>query len=998
MPKSNGFKRHWLLAGTILTSMTLVGLPAFAQDTTQPAATQDTTKDKAAKPAPTDAPAADEPAAVVVTGSRIRNKTYTSSAPVQVITAEKSSLAGMVDPAQILQQSSVANGSGQINSTFTNYITTGGAGINTLSLRGLGDNRTLILINGRRMPPAGVSGSVGPVDLSFIPQEIVSRYEILTDGASSIYGSDAVAGVVNIITDKNYDGFQITAEDHVSEKKGGDERQISAKWGKTFDKGSFLVAGSYYEQLPLTLADRKSLACPQRLRYKADGTRADTTDPRTGDYKCYNASGLFQGSVYDNITGDIYFYTHDLGTNDPTAPAGYTRYNGSNAVYEYDNPQEALNTTAISPNKRVSVFAQGNWRPDWLHGAEAYTEMMFGERKSTQTAWGELFPYYSGHAAANPLPNTFDPNDYYGYGPKQPYAQPVVLHPSNSSQKVDLARVLGGLRGDLGTWQWDTYLSYSKSVGKYDDDVTYADRIDYGTGLNQRTFQDIGVCGAGAPAGCVPLNLFTDDALLRGKLTPAEEAYYFTVDHGKTDYTQMIGEATITGDLFQLPAGALSTALGVSFRTDKINDVPGELSRSGNSYNRTSSGITKGDDTLSEAFGELEVPVFKNVPFIQKFTLDLSGRYSDYKSVGGASTYKAGFQWNVDDTLMLRGTAGTSYRGPALYELYLKDQTGYLDQTSVDPCINYDQIIDGEPKANATVRANCLADGVPGNYTGSNPSAVITTGGGLDLKPETSYATTVGFVLTPPGTGVKFAMDFWKIKISNQITSDGAAVIYACYNSPQFRSQPGFCDDFTRDMNPNSTTKHAILTIDGSYRNIPTEATAGIDFNLNYDHTFNFGTLSSQAQFTYYKYLKSQQYEGAEVIDYTGTIGNQHWTGDVQTTFTHKDWTIAWTLNYVGNASNIGFFGETGANAAQTYTYAASVPPFVTHDLSVRYRAKNFTVVAGVDNLLNKYAPTVGAGLYSGSASRLGEIPFSSQYEAEGLIGRQFFVRVSKDF
>ncbi len=164
--------------------------------------------------------------------------------------------------------------------------------------------------------------------------------------------------------------------------------------------------------------------------------------------------------------------------------------------------------------------------------------------------------------------------------------------------------------------------------------------------------------------------------------------------------------------------------------------------------------------------------------------------------------------------MRLRGTAGTSFRAPALYELFLNDQTGFLSQLSVDPCIRYDQKDDeGNFKVNDTVRANCAADGILGNYTGNGSSAEVITGGGLDLKPETSYATTLGFVLTPPNLGFKFAVDWWKIKIAQQITANGAAVVGACYNSQAFRSQAGFCDDFVRDRiattSPRSTAATA---------------------------------------------------------------------------------------------------------------------------------------------------------------------------------------------
>lgn len=984
MTKPSTLSRTWLLAGTILTSI-VIAMPSMAQDA---AATSEEA-------------VADDTAEIVVTGSRIRKSEFNADSPVQIITSERSAMAGMIDAAKILQSSSIANGSGQINNTFTGYVVDGGDGINTLSLRGLGAQRSLILINGRRMPPAGVSGTVGPVDLNFIPQSMVARYEILKDGASSIYGSDAVAGVVNIITEKNFDGFRIEASAIKSEKEGGDSWTTSAKWGKTFDKGSLLISGEVYEQTKLTFADREGLACPQFLRYSTTtGERVDRIDPRTGEYKCYNTAGVWGGAIIDNITGDYYF--HSRGLNQVGPLDGYTLYDGTPAtvVWEQDNPEAALTQTAISPVKRMSIFAQGTYRPDWANGAEFYTEIMLGKRESSQVNWGQLFPYYSSNAAVNPLPNTLPDfiNDYYGFGPGQPYAQPIAIHQFESSQDVRFSRTLGGVRGTFGNWSWDSYLSYSESDGRYDDEVTYADRINWGTGFDQNAFVEIPVCGTGAPAGCVPLNLFTDKAMTTGELSQAELDYYFTVDHGRTKYSQTTAEATITGDLFQLPAGALGGAFGISFREDKINDTPGELSLSGNSYNRSSAGITKGTDTLSEVYGELEIPVLAGKPFFEDLTLSVSGRYSDYKSVGSATTYKVGFNWAIDNRFRVRGTAGTSFRAPALYELFLNDQTGFLGQTSVDPCINYGQIgADGEYSTNKTIRDNCAADGIPDDYTGLGSSAQITTGGGLDLSPETSYATTLGFVITPPDTGFKMAIDFWKIKISDQITSNGAASVGACYGSVEFRTQPGFCDKFVRDLDPDSTRYLQILSIDGSYRNIPTESTAGIDYTVNYEKEFNFGTLTSDARFSWYSYYKSQSYPGATVIDYTGLIGQPEWVGDIQTRFTHKDWTIAHTFNYTGASSNLGFYGEIGGNLAGTYTYIASIPPFVTHDLSVRYRGKQFEVIAGINNILDEYAPEIGAGLYSGSAGRLGNYPFSSQYYS-GLIGRQFYLNVSKDF
>lgn len=1004
MSKSTNLTRKWLLTGTILTTLA-VGVPAFAQDTTPPA--DDTTATPAA---PEAAPADDTTTEVVVTGSRIRHSEYNSSAPVQIITGEKSSLSGMISAAEVLQNSSIAATSGQINNTFTGFVVDGGAGISTLSLRGLGAQRTLVLINGRRMPPAGVGGTVGPVDLNFIPQSLVSRYEILKDGASSIYGSDAVAGVVNIITEKNFEGLQLSADAKISDNSGGESYDTSLLYGKSFDKGNFLVSVDYFEQKALRYSDRDQFSCPTDNYYDADGNRADIIDPTTGTYKCFGSSGVsgYIGTYLPFEYGGSYW-----GSRVPTVDGSGV---GSEGVPGYVfipyakrnfNGKRAQNDTVISPVKRLNIFAQGNYRPEWAGGAELYTELMYGQRKSEQDATRQLFPYYREQVSINPFKDAFG-----GVGL---IANPIALAPFSSEQTVDYGRFLGGARGTWGNWNWDAYISTSKSTGKYTTDVIPLDRLNAATGTDQTTldymYNDGGVCETGAPAGCVPLDLFSYDAIVNGVYTPQEEAYLFVKDKGTTDYTQTIAEATLTGDLFELPAGPLGAAFGVSFRHDAINDTPGEYSRTGNSWGLITAGQTKGEDNLSEAYFELEAPLLRNHFAVEDFTLNLSGRFSNYDSVGSAWTYKIGFDWAVDKTLRLRGTYGTSFRAPALYELYLNDQTSFLSQRAVDPCINYGVPgEDGQLHTNATVRANCAADGLPGDYSGAGSSAEIHTGGGKDLNPETSAAATFGFVLTPPDTGFKFAVDFWRIKVADQISSSGAGIVGACYSSVYFRSQPGFCDLFTRDLDTTSPTFGMIETIDANYRNIPTEQTKGIDFTTSYEYEFNFGKLSIDSQLSYIKEHKYQIFAGDVIDDYAGTIGDPHWAGDVQTRFKHKDWTLTWTVNYTSDATNIGYYGETGsANiydgslpaglgyGSDEVFYAAKVKPFYLHDLTLRYQAKTWSIIGGVTNLLDTHAPTLGKGVYSGSAGRLGNSAFSSQYYS-AYIGRQFYLHFDKNF
>ena len=1008
MSKSPYLTRKLLLAGTVLTSIAFAA-PVFAQDTTpKPDATDTTTSsDKTATQTPTVATQApvEDNTTVVVTGSRIRHTEYNSAAPVQILTSEKSSLSGMISATDVLQNSTVAAGSGQINNTFTGFVVNGGDGVNTVALRGLGSQRTLVLLNGRRLPPAGVGGTVSAVDLNTLPQSMISRYEILKDGASSIYGSDAVAGVVNAITRKNFDGLELNTQIKQSEHKGADQYQYDLTWGKTFDKGHVLVSVAQYEQTSLTKGQRKGFACPMNNYVGADGKDADLIDTNTGTYKCYDPH-VTNGYVGTYFSKDYWQLLSDYGISNyygsraitPGAACVPNNFDGCAANWAFiplqsrdlNNPR-TNSETVISPVQTSTFYAEGSYRPDWANGTEFYTELMYNKRRSSQHGWRTFFPRYNENSPVNPWHTACDK---YFCLPLQ--AEPYIATPAYASQDVGVYRVLGGARGSWTSgWTWDAYLSSSRSQSSYSDLAIPLDRVEAGTGTDQVSYDLLpdGVCGPSAPAGCLPLNVFTKDILVDGNWPDALKKYYFVPETGHTTYDQTIFEASTTGNLWTLPAGPMAAAFGVTIRQDKINDVPGEFSRAGNVWGFTTAGITKGTDTVKEVYGEAEIPLLKGHQFIENLKIDTSVRYSDYDSVGSATTYKVGFDWAVDNVLRLRGTAGTSFRAPGLFELFLGNQTSFLAQEQVDPCINYGlkDPAGNFVQTNETIRKNCQADGLPLNFSGGGATATIHTGGGSSLKPETSYATTLGFVLTPPGTGFKLAVDYWRINVGNQILST-SSVAQGCYESPYFRTRPGYCDLFTRGSD------NSIQSIDASYRNIPTEITAGIDYTADYTHEFNFGTLDISGQATYTKYDKSQTFPGDPYEDGNGLIGDPKWVADVQTAFKHKDWTFTWTVYSAQGVSNAGLLGEDGKTTdafGTPVTYRISVPDFYTHDLTVRYQAKTWTVIAGVTNLFDKSPPYIGQSKFQ--FSRLGNYPFSSQYES-GYVGRQFYFNLTKDF
>ncbi|KAK0332437.1 hypothetical protein LTR94_024889, partial [Friedmanniomyces endolithicus] len=751
---------------------------------------------------------------VVVTGSRIRRNEFTSSQPIQVITSEEASLEGLINTTEILQGSTAANTATQINNFFTGFVTTGGPGVNTVSLRGLGAQRTLVLVNGRRVGPAGVRGQVGPVDLNTIPSSQIERVEILTDGASSIYGSDAVAGVINIITKSNLDGGNIEAFVSAPFDGGGEEVRISGAYGKTFDRGYVSVGADYYEQKELLFGEREHFACPQdrvfadpdllirrdvledgefkcdfvvnsifRTQLAGSAGAVLTANRRDGDY-VFN-SGAFQGGgfVGCDMPG---FQQVAGGFNSAATPGPDCSITASptavrRAAYEvyplYNDRYESR--TAISPVKRYTLSAFGGY--DITPNIELFTELLWNRRESEQISWRQLFPTVTPYHSNNPFGGPFNGmgNTFNGGY----YVTPVALVDSYNKQEIDYARAVVGLRGDFDlfgkSWDWEVSGQYTKSDGLYGGNFFYNDRVEatsgyyalFGRDARGQDFRNAaGVLNAPRAFGAVNgncdtailisatscptggVNWFTQNFIQNGQLTAEEAAFITGYEEGTTEYTHQYIEGVISGEAFQLPAGALGVALGFHVRKEEIDDQPGAEQQRNNLWGSTAAGRTRGSDTVKEAFAEFDIPLVKDFFLMNSLTVNLSGRYSDYDSYGENSTYKAGLNWQLTPEWRIRSSYGTSFRAPALYELFLANQTSFLGQANVDPCRNWGT------STNERLRTNCAAEGIPQDFNVPGSSATIVTGGGAGiLDPETADSLSIGLIWTPTFANLSLA-------------------------------------------------------------------------------------------------------------------------------------------------------------------------------------------------------------------------------------------------
>ncbi|MGE5567300.1 MAG: TonB-dependent receptor plug domain-containing protein, partial [Parcubacteria group bacterium] len=913
---------------------------------------------------------------LVVTGSRLPPNEFTSASPVQVLNADDADVRGILDTGRFLQGSTLAAGSTQVNPTISYaLVEPGGAGVSTLSLRGLGPTRTLILLNGRRAGPAGTRGEVSSVDLNTIPMSSVQRVEILKDGASSIYGSDAIAGVVNVITRQNRDGGSASVDYSGPFEGGGEALRLSGDFGKTFDGGWVHASGEYYRQEELAQGERDYTRCAEQYVFDpATGARSDAIDPRTGHAVCRNqpwgqvypyAIQSLNPPKYQALPG-AFQYDYDgaladagipaTGPGYPGVPAGFylvgydrTTLGLQNAHHPFQDRQSLIPRT-----ERKSVFLEGAYQ--LTPQAEAYGELLLTRRESRKTGFRTFWP----------VEITLDPFNagFTGLFGLQPV---IPTDHAGFSERVDHTRLVAGVRGAfaataLDGWKWDVFVQHSRSDGRYTNDQILNDAIDSQSFMSRLLN---GPCaGATLPISgrtCMDIS-FTDPRVLAGDLTAAEQAFLFDRETGKTVYTQDFIEGSVAGNAFDLPAGPMALALGFHYRKDELRDTPGPITLAGNAWGRSGGGITAGSDVTGELFAEAGVPLIADAPLAKKVELTLSTRWTDVQSTGNATTYKAGLNWALTPEYRLRATWGTSFRAPALYELYLAHQTSFLSEAIVDPCVMWGARL-ATGSIPQRVADNCQAAGVPNNFPPIGSATIIEGGGAGHLKPETSEAFTLGFVWTPAFAPLSVAVDYFDIDVKDEVTSLGQQIPLACYNSPNFPADP-VCGLFERDSN------HRLDNIRADFINIAEQTNRGIDLTVAYRQAlpWNLGEANLDGQFTWQLEKKETPFAGY-TEDRNGLIGEPDFVGDVTLAIRRGPWTVNWATDMIGHQGNYAHYGSdmvsvAALGGAQRVKAHAEFTAF--HTVSLQRDVNDWSVRVGVANLFDEHPPavtTVGSGL-----------------------------------
>jgi iron complex outermembrane receptor protein len=857
--------------------------------------------------------------------------------------------------------------------------------------------------------------------LNAIPLTAIERVEILKDGASSIYGSDAVAGVVNIITKKD-DGAEFDAFYSAPQESGGEQTRLSGSWGKSFERGRFRVTADYNKIEIMQRRDRDFFDCEEQYTFDpATGERADPIDPRTGSSLC---DDLPWGHVW------VYDYAADVGdgtTNVGAAPYllqfdfdGLLAANGLPPLAAPTNPnhmtappgwfpvargdvlsdslidaQHPLHgtQTLIPENEAMTFFLEGEY--SLTDNVTAYSEVLLNRRETVDVGYRQIWTYIYNYDSAD-LGFASDPFSADWTGAQWLSPLSITDH-ADQEITVDYMRFVAGLTGEtmpvLESWTWDLSLQYSESDGEYVNDRVLKDAL-------EMPFFRTGSCvGETTPISnqpCVDIQ-WLDPDFLAGDIPQEVKNYLFDVETGNTEYTQWSMEAVMTGDMFEVPAGSVAAAIGLHYREDEILDTPGPITLAGNAWQDDAAGITAGDDSTYAVFGEIDVPLLADRPLVKFLDFNASARFTDVDSYGSDTTYKVGMNWAFTDSFRARSTFGTSFRAPALYELYLANQSSFISAREADPCINWASNL-AQGNISQRTADNCAADGIPPDHIATVGPTVLTGGGAGVLKAETSEAFTFGLVWQPAFAELNLSVDYFDILVEDEVDKIGGPEIVAgCYASPFFPNEP-LCDQFDRSAS-DAPLPNAILTIRDSFINVAKQQIRGVDVAALWSQEMpaGWGTLSIDTKWTFNFEDTNALFDETEE-DLSGEAGHPESVGNLYVTLDVNDWSFFYGLNYIGETDNFASFGRTTVTNDEGELVNADLIAEATtyHSLSAAYNFENGLVArAGVANLLDEEPPRMTSLGTGTEVDIVGEVAFYSQYD---WLGRRFFVNLTMGF
>ncbi|MCW5573621.1 MAG: TonB-dependent receptor [Steroidobacteraceae bacterium] len=935
---------------------------------------------------------------VAITGSRIVRKDYEANSPITSVSADAIEATGAVTVEAALNQlPQFAIGANQTNAGF------GGTGQASLNLRGLGVTRNLVLLDGRRLQPSDV---LGWVDVNTLPPALIGNVEIITGGASAVYGSDAIAGVVNLQVDSRFEGVRFDTQYNVYEENGD---------GGTLDAS--ITAGGHFANdrghgiLSLSYTDRQDVGYMSREFFRAARGGTDFRLP-TGIYRpnVGSPANLPSQVAVDEVFGR---YGADAGRVPNTAVLGYnddgTLFAASNGPFNYRGPDGLLFDTGTQLNNlnqfsrlqvpltRYSAFGRASY--EVAPSVSAFAQVYY-------TTYDSLVNAEAGNDAFSvPVSNPWIPADLAQLlasrnDPTAPFRFEKRFQeeagPRNFDRTFDTFQFLAGFEGRIdrieGSWEVYGSRGNTRKIERNQGSVL----VDSLKALLNAPDGGVSLCEGGYnPFGLTQLSADCRNFLVA---TPISQ----------TDLEQDIVEANLQGRLFALPAGDLRFATGLGYRKNSYTYLPDQDLARGNVVGVFRTGASRGDTDVVEAFAELLVPVVRDVFLAKAIDLDVAYRYSDYNLAGGVDTYKADFSWTLIDPVRLRGGYQHAVRAPSVGELFVAPNVsipgiGTVASGNGDPCHYQSQARTG-PDA-AAVRTLCVQQGIAAaaidNFANPQQEILATTSGNQALAPESGDTYTFGVVWSSPFDGellsrLQLALDWYDIEIEDVIGTIGAAqVLPKCFNqdgsNPTLAADNFFCSLIARDpatgwfANVNQPTLNL-----GGYR------TTGLDFQVDWSFGLGaiglddrFGRIALNSVISYVDRFEVQLQKNSARLDYAGTVG----TPSVTLPGSIPSWKAATRLQY--DVGNVGLglkwrYLDGMRNASKVTNPASTVPDvaaFNYFDLYGQWRVSDLlSLRGGVNNATDEAPPIVGT------------TPGSTQSSTYDIYGRQYYLALQFNF
>ncbi len=783
---------------------------------------------------------------IEITGSRIKQVDLESASPVTVINAEQIAFSGISSVEELIQEMTAS--AGPAGNATNAYWTSNGYATAQINLRGLGIKRTLVLLNGRRLVAGGTGANDSP-DLNMIPVSLVKRIEVLKDGASAIYGADAIAGVVNIITKDDFTGAQLTLKAGVSDRGDAENQEINLTLGGDFERGNIVVNLNYVNTGNALQSERNP--CP--------------LTENGGKLECFYSGSTIGGRATLADGSEVQFNQAPNGDGN-----SYSQYNNSEHGYNWF---ESLNS--YSPMQRLNIATLVNY--ELSSTVQLNTELIYANRRSSQIVTPRGF---TSVAVASDF--IYNPT---GQDLTLKNRRNVEVDNPEFYQETDTLQTGVMLNGELANdWQWQISYSYGRNTGtdgwSYDfNDERVAQTLDHSTCSNE--------LNAAIPCG----DYFGVDELSQAVI---DYVTYQREGTGGNELRAWTGQ--LTGEILALGTGSLAFAAGLEQRDEKGWRKPDTIAQQNGDEEAIS-----GSYQVKEAFFELAVPLAKDVAWADNLDADIALRYSDYSTFGSDTTFKLGLTWRLNSALMLRAVRSSAFRTPTITELFGGTNTENL--ITVDPCEG----------ATGTIQANCLAAGIPSNFIQDGATVKTSVGGNPNVGPERANTLTLGVVWQSPyADDLAITLDYFDIKIDNAINAvAGSNMLRLCYSDPIAYAE--YCHNIVRDKNthqvielekrPMNAANEHVAGIDANFKY--KSDYQDYKFSLNWDIT----RLLTHEN-TAFSGAETEILLGKITAD-RGIFSK--WKSNLQVSLAAQSWQLNYSLRYIGKADDENGGGPIGS-------------------------------------------------------------------------------------